>query len=402
LFVAPILQKSLQRHREDDMHGEYEIIDTTLREGEQTPGVLFSPEEKRHIVDGLVRVGVGEVELGISSPFHPCVGPLIGYCRSNHPSLKLSLWSRCQKEDIAVAVQLQPDLLALSIPVSDIHLEKRLGKDRTWALATMSEAIAFAGEQGMALSIGFEDASRSDRRFLAVMARAAERLGAVRIRLADTVGIASPGDMANMVTDLGRELATSRLAVHTHNDFGMATANAVAALEAGAGYVDTVVLGLGERTGCARLEEVVGYLSLVKGDSRLQVGELKPLAQYVAGITGRNIEGNRPIIGEDIFTCESGLHLQGLRSDPETYEPYEPERVGGKRRLLLGPKCGRRAIIAHLAGLDKNLATNIPEQTVRKVREAATALRRPFSDLELRRLLSLPGKISPDSKSKDL
>jgi homocitrate synthase NifV len=383
------------------MHGEYQIIDTTLREGEQTPGVLFSPEEKRRIVDGLVRVGVGEVELGISSTFHPCVGPLIGYCRSSHPSLTLSLWSRCQKEDIAVAVQLQPDLLALSIPVSDIHLEKRLGKDRSWALATMSEAIAFAGGQGMALSIGFEDASRSDRRFLTEMALAAERLGVVRIRLADTVGIASPGDMANMVTDLGRKLTTSCLAVHTHNDFGMATANAVAALLAGAEYVDTVILGLGERTGCARLEEIAGYLSLVKGHTWLQVGELKPLAQYVAGITGRNIEGNRPIIGEEIFTCETGLHLQGLRSDPQTYEPFAPERVGAQRRLLLGPKCGRRAIIAHLAGLDERLSENLPETAVQTIREAAATLRRPLSDFELGRLLSLPGQTTPHSERKE-
>jgi len=346
------------------MRKEYEIIDTTLREGEQTPGVLFSPEEKRRIVDGLVRVGVGEVELGISSTYHPCVGPLIAHCRSNHPHLKLSLWSRCRKEDIAVAAMLRPDLLSLSIPVSDMHLQKRLGKDRTWALATMCSAIAFARERKMTLSIGFEDATRSEPRFLSEMALAAERLGVVRIRLADTVGIASPGDMARTVTNLGKKLTTSRLAVHTHNDFGMATANAVAALEAGAKSVDTVVLGLGERSGCARLEEIVGYLCLVKGNTRLQVEQLKPLARYVAGITGRNIEGNRPIIGEDIFTCETGLHLQGLQNDPETYEPFAPERVGGKRRLLLGPKCGRRAIIAHLAGLDHNLAENIPEHAV--------------------------------------
>ncbi len=383
------------------MRKEYEIIDTTLREGEQTPGVLFSPEEKRCIVDGLVRVGVGEVELGISSAYHRCLGPLIAHCRSNHPHLKLSLWSRCRKEDIAVAAKLRPNLLSLSIPVSDIHLEKRLRKDRTWALATMGSAMNLARERGVAVSIGFEDATRSDERFLMKMAKTAERLGAVRIRLADTVGIASPGEMARLVTDLGKVLTTSRLAVHTHNDFGMATANAVAALEAGAHFVDTVILGLGERTGCARLEEIVGYLSLVKEDTRLQAGQLKPLAQYVAKITGRNIEGNRPIVGEDIFTCETGLHLQGLHNDPETYEPFAPESVGGKRRLLLGPKCGRRAIIAHLARLDERLVENLPEETVQTIRAAATALRRPLSDLEVRRFLTLPdtnGSIPSEKK----
>lgn len=383
------------------MQEKSEIIDTTLREGEQTPGVLFSPKEKRDIVDGLVRIGVGEVELGISSRYHPCVGPLIAHCRSNHPHLKLSLWSRCRTEDIATAAELQPDLLSLSIPVSDIHLEKRLGKDRAWALATMCSAMAFARGRGMAMAIGFEDATRSDARFLIEMAKEAERLGAVRIRLADTVGIASPGEMARLVTGLNQELSKSCLAVHTHNDFGMATANAVAALEAGARFVDTVVLGLGERTGCARLEEIVGYLCLVKGNTRLQVEQLKPLARCVAGITGRNIEGNRPIVGDDIFTCETGLHLQGLQNDPGTYEPFAPEKVGGKRRLLLGPKCGRRAIIAHLAGLDERLAENISEQAVQTVRATATSLRRPLSDLEIRRLLALPDQNSPCSEQKE-
>ncbi|MFH0783878.1 MAG: hypothetical protein V2B20_18250, partial [Pseudomonadota bacterium] len=304
------------------MGEDYQIIDTTLREGEQTPGVLFSLDEKRRIVDGLVRVGVDEVELGVSSRFHPCVGPLIAHCRSRHPLLKVSLWSRCRQDDIATAAELRPDLLSLSIPVSDIHLEKRLAKDRDWALTTMCTAIACAREKGMAVAIGFEDASRSDERFLQVMAKSAERMGAVRIRLADTVGIAAPADMARLVAGLHKELTRSYLAVHTHNDFGMATANGVAALQAGARSVDTVVLGLGERSGCARLEEIVGYLCLVKGQRRLQVGQVKTLAQYVAGITGRNIEGNRPIVGEDIFTCETGLHLQGLRNDPTTYEPY--------------------------------------------------------------------------------
>ncbi len=372
------------------MGENYEIIDTTLREGEQTPGVLFSLEEKRRIVDGLVRVGVGEVELGISSRFHPCVGPLIAHCRSRHPHLKVSLWSRCRQEDIAAAAELRPDLLSLSIPVSDIHLEKRLAKDRDWAHATMCAAITCARKKGLAVAIGFEDASRGDERFLQVMAKAAERLGAVRIRLADTVGIAAPADMARLVSSLRRELTRSYLAVHTHNDFGMATANGVAALQAGARSVDTVVLGLGERSGCARLEEIVGYLCLAMGHNRLKMEQLKPLAQYVAGITGRNIEGNRPIVGEDIFTCETGLHLQGLRNDPATYEPYAPERVGAERKLLLGAKCGRRAIIGHLAGLNTGLDENLTEAAVQMVRQTAAALRRPLSDLEVHRLLAMP------------
>ncbi|KJS03061.1 MAG: hypothetical protein VR65_02105 [Desulfobulbaceae bacterium BRH_c16a] len=367
---------------------EWEIIDTTLREGEQTPGVLFSLEEKRLILDGLVKVGVSEVELGISSRFHPCSGQLIAHSRRAHPGLRLSLWSRCREEDIFFAAEHKPDILSLSIPVSDIHLEKRLQKNRDWAYRTMCAALDSARRHGLTVAIGFEDATRSDLRFLKTMAKAAERHGAVRIRLADTVGIGSPRLIGALVTSIKGELKRCRLAVHTHNDFGMATANAIAALEAGAHSADTVVLGLGERTGCARLEEVAAYLCLVKNNSKLRSAYLKPLARYVAAITGKAIEGNRPILGEDIFTCETGLHLQGLQNDPQTYEAFAPEKVGARRKLMIGAKSGRRAIMTHLAGLESKPTDNLSELAVQAVRETAARLRRPLSDGEFRRLVS--------------
>ncbi len=345
---------------------KYHIIDTTLREGEQTPGLLFSLTEKKRILDGLARVGVAETELGISSRLHSCPGQLISYCRTNHPAMKLSLWSRCKKEDISHAALWQPDILSLSIPVSDLHLRDRLQKDRLWAERTMETSISFAREKGLTVSIGFEDATRSDPAFLLKMAKAAEEHGAMRVRLADTVGIASPAQFAKLVVSLTKALTTCQVAVHTHNDFGMATANAIAALEAGASSVDAVVLGLGERTGCARLEEIVGYLSLVRGVSELNPGCLKPLARYVAEISGRNIAGNRPVIGDDIFTCETGLHLQGLQSKPETYEPFCPEKVQAERKLLFGAKSGRRAILQRLTQLNGTFPKNSPTQRSRR------------------------------------
>ena len=366
---------------------EYDIIDTTLREGEQTPGVLFSLTEKQNILDGLVQVGVTEVELGISSRFHPCTGDLIAYGRRAHPGLRLSLWSRCRTEDIDWAAGRRPDFLSLSIPVSDLHLEKRLQKSREWARRTMCEAIAYARRQGLAVAIGFEDATRAEPRFLAAMAKAAEERGVVRIRLADTVGIGSPRLITGLVDSLKGETGCP-LAIHTHNDFGMATANGIAALEAGARAVDTVILGLGERTGCARLEEVAAYLCLVQGMKNIKTEHLKPLACYVAGITGRTVEGNRPVVGEDIFTCETGLHLQGLQNDPKTYEPFAPEKVAGRRKLLIGPKSGRRAILAHL-GRNEGQAGKLSDQSVRLVRETALNLKRPLSETELRQLVAV-------------
>ena len=370
------------------MYTEYKIIDTTLREGEQTPGLLFSLTEKKHILDGLVRIGITEAELGVSSTLHHCSGPLISYCRKKHPNLQLSLWSRCRKEDIIHAVELGPDILSLSVPVSDIHLQDRLEKDRAWAKKTMETSIDFARQKGLVVSIGFEDATRSDPQFLIKMATAAEQHGAVRIRIADTVGIASPSQFADLVTAIKKALTDCLVAVHTHNDFGMASANAIAALEAGASFVDAVVLGLGERTGCARLEEIVGYLSLAKGVDGLKAEYLKPLARYVAQIAGRSIAGNRPVIGDDIFTCETGLHLQGIQNKPETYEPFDPARVQAERKLLFGSKSGRRAILQRMTQLNTDFFAELTDSAVQTVRETATRQQRPLSDSELIGLLT--------------
>ena len=181
-----------------------------------------------------------------------------------------------------MASRLKPDILSLSIPVSDLHLEQRLGKDRTWARQQMNAAIAMTLEAGIQVSVGFEDATRAENGFLAEMAGLAAQAGAGRIRLADTVGICSPLKISTMIQTMKEGVGECELAVHTHNDFGMATANAVAALEAGATWADATVLGLGERAGCARLEELVGYLALEKGRRDLRPPDLRGLAEYVA------------------------------------------------------------------------------------------------------------------------
>ena len=347
------------------MPDRYRIIDTTLREGEQAPGLSFTLTEKKAIVAGLVRVGIAEIEAGIASPMVPYLAELVASCRALHPGLAISLWGRCRGEDIACAADIRPDILSLSIPVSDLHLEKRLGKNRDWARRSMLAAISEAKQLGLRVAVGFEDASRAERSFLVEMATAAHLQGAERLRLADTVGICSPAQMVELVGLLKQQVPNCELAVHTHNDFGMASANAIAALEAGAGWADATILGLGERTGCARLEELVGYFGLTNRDSSLAPEYLRQLAGYVAERAAVWIEASRPVIGERIFTCETGLHVQGLQRDPRTYEPYPPERVGAERRLLFGAKSGRRAIGDCLARFGLSLSdAQRHEQTV--------------------------------------
>lgn len=363
------------------------IIDTTLREGEQTQGVLFALEEKCRIVDGLAETGVQEIEVGIGSPLAACQPELMRYCRAHHPDMQTSVWCRCRKEDIHFTATLQPDIISLSIPTSHLHLTDKLGKDRHWATTTLNESITLAVQLGMKVSVGFEDATRAEPDFLIHLARVAKKSGAFRLRIADTVGIASPGSIQALISLLAREVPTIDLAVHTHNDFGMATANAIAALECGATWVDTTVLGLGERCGCARLEEIAAYLHLIAGHPGFHVSRLRPLAEQVAKWARIAIPDNLPILGKKIFTCETGLHLQGLQNNPSTYEPYAPERVGSSRELLYGAKTGKNALAHRAAALGFDLTTTCLDAKLHTVRQQAQQTGQPLSDGELRALL---------------
>ncbi|MDR3630460.1 MAG: pyruvate carboxyltransferase [Desulfocapsaceae bacterium] len=359
------------------------LIDTTLREGEQSVGISFTTPQKKAIINGLALVGVSELEAGIASSFGSDLQEIIDFCRRHHPQLMTSLWCRCRKKDILAAASLGPDRLSLSIPVSDLHLTRRLGKNRSWAEDTMVSAIDFSRQKRLAVSIGFEDATRAARDFLHHMARRAEQAGAFRIRLADTVGQATPTTMIALVTEMKKSLQKCELAVHTHNDFGMATANAMAALDAGAGWADVTILGLGERAGCARLEELAGYLGIMRSAPGIDARYLKPLAASVSGIIATTREDYRPLVGDKIFTCETGLHLQGLQKDPSTYEPYPPELVGATRRLLLGAKCGRQALKTRLAELGHTLDDDQLLQKTRTLRDRAALSGRSLDDQEI-------------------
>ncbi len=359
------------------------LLDTTLREGEQTVGINFSIDQKKTIIDGLALVGVSELEIGTVSPLSGDLPEITSYCRHSHPSLRVSFWCRCKDDDILYAAALSPDCLSLSIPVSDLHLTKKLGKDRAWAEQTMVSAIRLARANGLAVSIGFEDATRADPVLMARMASLAEHAGAFRIRLADTVGIATPLQFTTLVETVKKATSSCELAVHTHNDFGMATANALTALESGARWVDVTVLGLGERSGCARLEEVAGYLGIMGSQTQFRVEHLKPLAEYVAKIIEKNIDDCRPMLGEKIFACETGLHLFGLQRDHTTYEPFPPELIGASRHLLYGAKCGRKALQKRLADLGHEIDDGRLLQTTLSFRKKALVSGKSLDDKEI-------------------
>ena len=364
------------------MHG---LIDTTLREGAQTVGVHFDLDARLALVDALCAVGIEEIEIGISTVFDPELPALMAGCRRRHPRQRFALWSRCREEDIAVAARLRPDILSLSIPVSDLHIEKKLRKSRPWVLAAVIRAVRQAKAAGITtISLGLEDASRADPAFVATTIEAAARAGVRRVRYADTVGIATPAAMADAVR--GVPSCGLEVGVHCHNDFGMAGANAIAAIEAGAHWADVTLLGLGERAGNARTEEVAGFFALRAGRS-YRTEALPAACALTARLAGETIPRRAPLVGAAIFTCESGLHLHGLATDPATYEPYPPEAVRQSRRLFHGAKSGRRALGHRLAALLPGRGTTaVSPALLRRCRDLATRAGRPLHDHELLRL----------------
>jgi homocitrate synthase NifV len=366
------------------MHG---LIDSTLREGSQTFGLSFSLIQKKAIFTGLCRTNIEEIEIGLATPFDEDLPELIKFSREYDSNRRIALWCRCRRDDILFAASLKPDVLSLSIPVSDLHIEQRLGRDRVWALAAAKEAIVEARRCNFkTISLGLEDATRAEISFLDEMVKTAIEAGVDRLRLADTVGIAAPFEIINLVKKI-KSFGPIEVGVHMHNDFGMATANSLAAFDAGADWADVTVLGLGERAGNARLEELAGYLAL-RRKTGYRLEAILELAKIVAAVSGRTISPHMPILGDKIFYCETGLHLQGLEKDPSTYEPFSPESVGACRKLRFGSKIGRRALLDCLRDMNINRAKFDITEMIRKGRQKAEAIGRPLEKEEMLTLIN--------------
>lgn len=361
------------------------LVDSTLREGSQTVGVAFTLEQKAAIARHLVRVGIEEVEVGVASPLDKELPALVARCREEAGVNRLSLWCRCREEDIACALHLAPEVLSLSVPVSDLHIKVKLGLKRAAVAEMVAGSISKARAGVDYLSLGLEDATRAEPAFLREIVRVACESGVDRIRIADTVGVSTPGGIGALVRELRSNFAVE-IGVHMHNDFGMATANAVAALEAGAHWADVTVLGLGERAGNSRLEEVAGYLAL-QGGRPYATTRFPDLARLAADCAGRKIEPHQPVIGAGIFACETGLHLAGIAKDPRTYEPYEPVLVGARRQLSYGAKVGRQGVVERLRQLGLHCQEAQLGRLAEAFREQCLDLGRPLHDREVLQLV---------------
>ena len=319
-----------------------EICDVTLRDGEQTPGVSFTCEEKKDIAARLDEIGVEVIEAGFPfvSPYEKkCVGAI---ARMGLDA-RICGFARARQSDVDASIDCWVDMVSIFIATSDLHVRTKYKKPREQVVLDALEMVQYARDHGLPVRFAAEDASRTDPSFLREFFRMGEEYGADRLSFADTVGCLTPLAMYRVMTEV---CSWTKIPVcaHCHNDLGCATANTISAAEAGAFQLHTTVNGIGERAGNAALEEVLVALRLAGGVEQYDLSHLKQISEAVERYSGICVAKTKPVVGEHAFAHESGIHIAAILEDPATYENFPPELVGGQRRFILGKHTGRKAL----------------------------------------------------------
>lgn len=361
------------------------INDTTLRDGEQAPYVAFNTQEKIDIALALYECGSDELEIGIPAMGKKEQDDIKEIVKLNLPIPTMS-WNRAIVSDLEASLECGVSAVDLSIPVSDILIDIKYNSNKKKLLSNLETVIQIAKKEGLYVCIGGEDSSRADLEFLKEVMILAKSLGADRFRYCDTVGILTPQKTYQNISHL-ISLNLLDIEMHTHNDFGMATANAISGIEAGAKSVNTTVIGLGERAGNASFEQVLMALAHLFDEKRvIQADKLKSLVSKVSKASNKNIDKNLPIVGEDIFSHESGIHVNGMIKSSNSYEAFCPEEVGLHRVFPIGKHSGSSTISYHLKSLGIIPKADKINKIIPIIRDMVTNRKQVLNQEELKKL----------------
>lgn len=319
------------------------VLDTTLRDGEQSPGVFISVNDKIEIAARLEEAGVDVIEAGfpVASPAEEKSVTEINSTVKNSIICGLA---RCNPKDIESAVRTGVKRIHLFIATSDLHLQYKLRMSREEVMSAVRRSVGSVTERGIEVEFSCEDATRSDMDYLVSVFNTAEEYGARTLNIPDTVGALSPPAMMKVVGEI-KKRTVAELSVHCHNDFGLATANTLFGVMGGASQVHVTVNGIGERAGNASMEEVVmGIESFLSSGTSVKKEKLYGLSRIVSAATGMTVQPNKAIVGENAFAHEAGIHVHGMVNEVSTYEPIDPSVVGAERKIVIGKHSGLNSI----------------------------------------------------------
>ena len=366
------------------------IIDTTLRDGEQSPGVVFTLDEKLRIAGMLEDCGIKELEVGTPAMGADELRMIREIVQAGFRFDKLC-WARAKEFDIEESAKTGANRINISFPVSDVQLSA-MGRNTDWVMNQLRPIISFARQRFDFIAIGAQDASRANREFLDEFISACLAEGVDRIRLADTVGILNPFSTAQLFTLVSEKFPFVDFEFHGHNDLGMATANSMAALLSGANSVSATVNGLGERAGNAFLEEIAVALKVsARIDCGIHLSGMQELCRYVAEASSKPIYPSKPIVGDMICRHESGIHCNSLLKNELTYQPFLSSEIGRSTEMVLGRHSGS-GTIRHL--LEKQNLKMTDRQTALLTEQVKNLSFRNKRELHVDELIKLANNLN--------